>query len=438
MRARGISLALCLVAGLVAAPYSSRPAFAWAPKEGPSNFFSYVGACEDNEQLDCIESIGAYIDGAFVPGQLTSRLWDPGSTLVDGKWVKNEPESDWFGWYNREWSIPGLVNEDGTSRVQSSGRLAGPSTTDPRCRPTNPPSETCIPWLNLTVSATQLDGFRRPWENSKQDSCSWRENTESSPFFGKCVRSGHLQEGIRFRVVLRVSWLLPTIVVTKTDNSTVITERLNKDGASKVTIEGVPYKTVGLSSSVDWKNDPNSAASWNDVIIKMSLIDGRYWRNGLYSACADKPSIVVADNSWAPSSPTFDASGGLQLNVSNSHFDTDGKTPFEGKYNGTVPFETASCLWGQNLSSKSQFIAEVIEESTGEKKAATTAVAVDSEALRINAYGFTFSSPTIRVKYVATASPVSPKKQTITCKKGKTVRKITSLRPKCPAGFKKA
>jgi hypothetical protein len=247
-----------------------------------------------------------------------------------------------------------------------------------------------------------------------------------------------LQEGIRFRVVIRVSWLLPTIVVTKTDKSTVITERLNKDGASKVTIEGVPYKTVGLSQEVDWKNDPNSAASWNDVIIKMSLIDGRYWRGGTYAACADKPSIVVADNSWAPSSPNFDASGGLQLNVSNSHFNTDGKTPFEGKYNGTVPFETASCLWGQNLSSKSQFIAEVIEESTGEKKAATTAVAVDSEALRINAYGFTFSSPTIRVKYVATASPVSPKKQTITCKKGKTVRKITSLRPKCPAGFKKA
>ncbi len=422
----------------IVSPVNSESVSAWAPKEGPSNFFSYVGACEDSEQLDCIESIGAYIDGAYVPGQLTNRLWDPGSTLIDGKWVKNEPESDWFGWYNREWSIPGLVNEDGTSRVQSFGRLAGPSTTDPRCRPTNPPSETCIPWLNLTVSATQLDGFRRPWENATQDSCSWRENDESSPFYGKCIRSGHLQEGIRFRVVLRVSWLLPTIVVTKTDKSTVTTERLNKDGASKVTIEGVPYRTVGLSSSVDWKNDPNSAASWKDVIIKMSLIDGRYWRNGLYSACADKPSIVVADNSWAPSSPTFDTSGGLQLNVSNSHFDTDGKTPFEGKYNGTVPFETASCLWGQNLSSKSQFIAEVIEESTGEKKAATTAVAVDSEALRINAYGFTFSSPTIRVKYVATASPVSPKKQTITCKKGKTVRKITSLRPKCPAGFKKA
>ena len=68
MRARGISLALCLVAGLVAASYSSRPAFAWAPKEGPSNFFSYVGACEDNEQLDCIESIGAYIDGALFQG----------------------------------------------------------------------------------------------------------------------------------------------------------------------------------------------------------------------------------------------------------------------------------------------------------------------------------------------------------------------------------
>lgn len=432
------TIGVALVAASIFVPTHVEPLKAWAPKDGPNGYFSYVGACEDDQQMDCIESIGAYIDGKFVAGQLTSRISDPGSTLIDGVWVKNERDQDWWGWYTREWSIPGLVNEDGTPLVQSQGRIAGPNTTDARCRPTNPPSDTCIPWLNFTVFATSLDGFRRPWESGIHENCAWRETQENSPYFGKCLRSGHLQEGIRFRVSVRVGWLLPTVVVTKTDKTLVTVERLSESGASRVTIEGVPYRTVGLGQGVDWKNDPNSRASWNDVIIKMSLLDGRYWRGGTYARCADNPPIVVADNSWAPSSPTFDSTGGLQLNVSNSHFDTDGKTPFEGRYNGTVPFETASCLWGSNLSSKSQFIAEVIEESTGEKKAATTAVSVNSEALRIDAYGFTFSSPTIRVKYIASASAVSPKKMTITCKKGKVVRKVTSLKPRCPAGFKKA
>lgn len=383
---------MVLVATSVFVPTHVEVAEAWAPTEGPSGYFSYVGACEDDEQMDCIESIGAYIGGKYVAGQLTPRLWDPGSELVDGEWVKIERGREWFGWYHREWSIPGLVNEDGTSLVQSQGKIAGPNTTDVRCRPTNPPSDTCIPWLNLTVTATLLDDFRRPWESKNQSNCTWRETRPDAQFFGQCLRTGHLQEGIRFRVTLRVGWLLPTVVVTKTDRTVVTTEKLSKSGASRVVIEGIPYRTVGLGPGVDWKNDPNSSASWNDVIIKMSLLDGRYWRGGVYAQCADNPPIVVADNSWAPSSPTFNTSGGLELNVSNSHFDTDGKTTFEGRYNGTVPYKTASCLWGTNLSSKSQFVAEVIEESTGEKKSATTSVSINADALRIDAYGFSFQA----------------------------------------------
>jgi hypothetical protein len=169
----------------------------------------------------------------------------------------------------------------------------------------------------------------------------------------------------------------------------------------------------------------------------MQILDGRYWRGGTYSKCADLPPLVVADNTWSPNSPTFSSTNGLELNVSNPHYDTDGKTPLEGRYNGIVPLSTASCLWGKDLNSKSQFIAEVFESTTGVTKAATTAVSVNSNELRIIASGFTFSSPTIRVTAITPTSAVSPKKLSITCKKGKTVRKVTSLKPKCPKGFSK-
>ena len=437
MRCLRFVVGAAVIAGSMLVPLRLQPVEAWTPSEAKPGSFSWVGACEDADQLDCIESIGAYIGGNLVAGQLTERYFDVGSTLVDGQWVKNERDRDWWGWYTREWSIPGLVNEDGSSLVHTKGRVVGPDTVDSRCNPRDAVPR-CAPMMDLNVVASTLDGFKVPWESGSTN-CFHKVTYEGDPYFGLCTREGHLQEGIKFRVVVRTSWLLPTVVVSKSDQTVVTSERLPQSGASRIAIEGIPYKTVGLGPGVDYANDPNSRASWNDRVIKLQLIDGRYWRSGtMYGRCADQPSIVVADNSWAPSTPSFDTSGGLQLNVSNSHYDTDGKTPFEGRYNGTIPLAMASCLWGDNLSSKSQFAAEVIESSTGEKKAATTAVSVNSLALRIDAYGFTFSSPTIRVKYIASASAVSPKKMTITCKKGKVVRKVTSLKPRCPVGFKKA
>jgi hypothetical protein len=81
--------------------------------------------------------------------------------------------------------------------------------------------------------------------------------------------------------------------------------------------------------------------------------------------------------------------------------------------------------------------------------------------LHLSAAGFTFSSPTLKVKLTQDANAVAPaptpsaepavsaepapqiptapviKKSTITCVKGKTTKKVSAVSPKCPAGFKK-
>jgi hypothetical protein len=70
----------------------------------------------------------------------------------------------------------------------------------------------------------------------------------------------------------------------------------------------------------------------------------------------------------------------------------------------------------------------------------------------MTAGGFTFSTPSIKVKLSqevttpapvatpspsASAKPATPKKITITCFKGKTSKKVTAINPKCPTGYKK-
>jgi hypothetical protein len=69
----------------------------------------------------------------------------------------------------------------------------------------------------------------------------------------------------------------------------------------------------------------------------------------------------------------------------------------------------------------------------GESKTATTLVSEKNGWLKLAAYGFTFSSPTISVKL----SQAKAVKTTITCTKGKLIKKVTGVGPKCPAGYKK-
>jgi hypothetical protein len=98
----------------------------------------------------------------------------------------------------------------------------------------------------------------------------------------------------------------------------------------------------------------------------------------------------------------------------------------------------------------------------GQQNISTTIVNEKNGWIYLSAAGFTFSSPTLKVKLtqevsavVATptssakpsasaqagssTSPVvvAKKKSTITCVKGKTIKKVSAVSPKCPAGFKK-
>jgi hypothetical protein len=81
----------------------------------------------------------------------------------------------------------------------------------------------------------------------------------------------------------------------------------------------------------------------------------------------------------------------------------------------------------------------------GTQNVATEVVSQDKakEWIYISAKNFTFSAPTIKVKFTQetaaapAAVPAPIRKTTITCVKGKTTKKVSGVAPKCPKGFKK-
>jgi hypothetical protein len=181
------------------------------------------------------------------------------------------------------------------------------------------------------------------------------------------------------------------------------------------------------------------------------------WQNPEIQTCTkskDELGGVVTTNAltYSAGPPTFNKqTGSLEYKVASPHFEANGSVAL-GTYDLAINSTVARCIYG---FSSAPVQAEIsITTSDGEKKVATTIVNEKNGWLYLSAKGFTFSSPTINVKLsqekvvaptpapspsatpVATVT-VANKSLTITCVKGKTIKKVSGTSPKCPAGYKK-
>ena len=203
-------------------------------------------------------------------------------------------------------------------------------------------------------------------------------------------------------------------------------------------------------------------ALWKDFIKDKANASPSYWTVRTLdvpreSAECFKDSSkfigVVTTNAmmYSGGPPAFNsAQGTLEYKVGSPHLTSKGEV-FKGSYDLQVSSEVARCLY-KFTSAPIQASISIVNE-TGEASVATTVVNEKNGWLRLAAYGFTFSNPTVRVTLSQekspaptpsasaspspVAKPVAAKKTSITCVKGKTTKKVTAVNPKCPTGFKK-
>ena len=146
----------------------------------------------------------------------------------------------------------------------------------------------------------------------------------------------------------------------------------------------------------------------------------------------------------------------LDYKVAAPHFAADGKSENLGTYGLSMRADLVQCLYGvSQVPSKVE--VSITNTTSGESKGATVELFKNGDWVYLSAEGFTYSSPTLKVKLVqekkiettaapststqaaatATATPKVAKQKSITCVKGKITRKVLGSNPKCPAGFKK-
>lgn len=350
-----IIVAVAVISPNIALGTATLRAADWAPKDPPSQYSTTAGpnavrsntpivdVCTTAEQLDCLESIGAYLSDKWVEGVFQNST-NVGS---DGK-----P-------YSTNWKIPGLINLNGTNDVEASLRI------------------------NYTGNVFLQTELYARGDKGMTDEAG-------------------LQRNVPFRATVRTSWVLPTFVSGKLSNTKISVEKLSQSGASRITAEGVPLILPIVLDESSLTSETGKSAYENRT-FGMTVADGRFYP--IKSGCITQPTLMISDNAYGHALPKFEK-GNLDLRISAPHFKPDGKTPHRGAYEAIIPLPTAKCLWGNDLTASSQFKVEVFE-TEGVTKTATQSVTVTSDAISIFASGFTFSSPTIRVSYVSTAAPTS-------------------------------
>jgi len=193
---------------------------------------------------------------------------------------------------------------------------------------------------------------------------------------------------------------------------------------------------------------------------------------GNNTCSADKSKLhgmVVTNAPIFETGPPVFKDGSLNYKVAGVHTNVDGSI-FQGRYTYIVRSDTARCYYG---FSDAPIVASVEVVSADNSAQIATVLVSENKStgfIKLQADNFTFSSPTIKVKLVqdkplvavkevspvvpekvvpkqeaaatntTTAAPVEVKKiviKSISCAKGKIIRKISGTNPKCPAGFKK-
>ena len=148
----------------------------------------------------------------------------------------------------------------------------------------------------------------------------------------------------------------------------------------------------------------------------------------------------------------------LTYKVASPHLMPNGEE-VRGTYDLTMRADLARCLYGVTGTNFKVSISVISQNN--QLVEAVTSVIEKNGWFYFSAKGFTFSSPTIKVKFeretpvetskpaadssvsggtvnnVATKAVQSVSKKSITCIKGKATKKITGINPKCPVGYKK-
>ena len=197
--------------------------------------------------------------------------------------------------------------------------------------------------------------------------------------------------------------------------------------------ERVPGGVKTVATQTKWSLDSQRFLS--PAVISKQTAD---CLNGIASAGARLFQGAVVSNAtlFQTTPPSWDSENqAFSFKVAAPHLNEKGVANI-GTYTLYIPLDQANCRWGSDATADKASI-QIIDDS-GLSTVTISMAKIENGNLRFNIAGFGYSSPTIKIKMGESNFINTPLKKSISCKKGKTTRVVTGVKPKCPKGFIKS
>jgi hypothetical protein len=262
----------------------------------------------------------------------------------------------------------------------------------------------------------------------------------------------------KVRLIFRTSWIRPMNIQMKSLDSDYKYEKI--PGGVRWTMEGMgmPFSTYWPKNNeeLESKYASNSLADSDSTFFDFYIhhagnsVSESFWD----PMCSDKGFSVQSHNTNETGDPMWDAANeSLIFSIRAPHFKKSGDLNV-GFFKYWASHAFMDCKYpGNTLTKAAKLTLEIINED-GTSSVATSAVMNKDGTMYFFASGFHFSTPKILIKAekvtpAATPAPspsasasvapvvAKPKSVTISCIKGKLLKKISGVNPKCPTGYKK-
>ncbi|MSV55883.1 MAG: hypothetical protein F2651_01995 [Actinobacteria bacterium] len=474
-------------------------------------YYALMPPCETPSEVDCIESVYAVAPGspARIKGIYKESIPEKVINSYKADPINGLPQGSVSG----VWEIPnvqhgggstnfvGIVSRVGSLKRSGTNWVAQPPGSDPWG---NGDFRASIYPVNVIRDSRYKANISRIIKQPNGATWMGIDHPSQLPFDvcaaigdGVCALRQTFPENIKFGMVFRFSRVINGWLHGRIDSPEIDYE-LTSYG-TRVDMKGLSTRvpivagwvdpssfTAQEKPRIDWipmgvKDYPGASGDysmqvlnmWSRVLKDTAAANPTQWifynlseRDIEASSSCIKNSKTLAgfvttnSTTYTATPPIYnEQTGTLDYKVASPHFLADGKV-FQGKYNLYIDSKVARCIYKFSNAPISASVS-ITSSDGGQQSVATTVVSEKNGWLNLSAAGFTFSSPTLKVKLTQDASAVAvtptpsatpsasaepapqasiapvAKKSTITCIKGKLTKKVTAASPKCPTGYKK-
>lgn len=269
----------------------------------------------------------------------------------------------------------------------------------------------------ITTSANKVNVATQP------SNTSFAANLDADLIVDVTVKTGEVKPGVLVGVGTNFSG----------DYSTA-------NGQSTIKFSGSPVTVPVAAKSADCSGETGVARAlvrqFQAILFLNSDGQSAFGVDGLTG------DMLVASNGVCDlSTPLWNAENKeFTFTAAAPHFAPDGTTLNYGFYRAVIPVADAKLLWGlENANDAVKALNVQIITTVNEGNNLVSTIGVRNGKIIVEISGFHYSRPKLKISLKKDWKPASTmlNKTTITCTMGKSVKKITAVKPACPRGYKK-